>query len=91
MFTKDDKKEIEEITADVITEVLIPALDRSFNIVNEKLDRVETRLDRLILKVDDVDRKLDTTTVKVASHNSELVDHGKRIKRLEKTAHLATT
>lgn len=91
MLTQDDQKKIEEIITDVIEEGLMPAMGRSFDTLNEKVDDLRGRVNVLETSVERMDRKLDVITAKVFTHDSELVKHDKNFKRLEKTVHLAAS
>jgi len=78
MLTKKDKEDIKDIVVDVIEDVVMPA----FELVATKteLREVEGRLEN---RLEQIDRKLDVFSDKVVVQGSELVDHQKRLKKLE--------
>jgi hypothetical protein len=79
MLTQDDKKQISDIVVDVIQDVVMPA----FETLNKKIDKVSDRLGGVETRVEQMDRKLDIVTEKVFTHDSQLVNHEKRLKKVE--------
>lgn len=86
MLTQDDKKQISDIVVDVIQDVVMPA----FETLNNKIDKVANNLTNDIngvkTRVEQIDRKLDIITGKVFTHDSQLVIHEKRLKKVEQIA-----
>lgn len=82
MLTQDDKKQISNIVVDVIQDVVMPA----FETLNKKIDKVSNRLEGVETRVEQIDRKLDIVTAKVFAHDSQLVIHEKRLKKVEQIA-----
>jgi hypothetical protein len=84
MITKQDEGKITKIVVDVIQDVMMPTLAKMHNDMATKDDihRLETRMESM-------DRKLDFVTAKTYTNDTELVNHDRRIKKLEK--HIAIT
>lgn len=78
MLTKQDKADIKDLVADVIEEVVMPAFEvlATKGELKTEIKKVEDRLER-------IDHKLDIFADKVVVQRSELVDHHKRLKKLE--------
>lgn len=82
MLTKNDEEKIQDIVVQVIQEALIPAFDDLAT--KADLKKVENKLDRVENRLEQMDRKLDVVTAKVYTHDSQLADYGKKIKKLER-------
>lgn len=79
MLTKKDEETVTNIVVDAIKDMVMPALERLFN----KIEETKSDLGKLATRVEQMDRKLDIFSAKVVADEAKLDDHEKRLKHLE--------
>ncbi len=70
-------------------EYLREGMEGRFDKVDNRLDNVESRLGNVEHRLEAVDRKVDRIAAKQLDQESELKEHGKRLKKVEYTARAA--